>query len=118
LRRYLEENMSMGLIEQLANDIASPILFVKKKDCSLRLCVDYRQLNNCLERDMYPLPRIDSIIESLSGKRVFSKIDLREAYHQIRMHEKSRKYSTFICKYGSFCYNVMPFRLSVPPSFF
>jgi Reverse transcriptase (RNA-dependent DNA polymerase) len=67
---------------------------------------------------MYPLPRIDTILESLSNKRVSSKIELGEAYHQIGMDKDSKKFTTFICRYCCFCYNVMPFGLSVAPSFF
>jgi Reverse transcriptase (RNA-dependent DNA polymerase) len=118
LKRYLKENKELGFIEASSSLIASPILFVKKKDKSLRLCVDFRQLNGHLEKDMYPLPRIDALLEGMKRKKVFSKIDLRDAYYQIHMDENSKLLTPFFCKYGCFCYNIMPFGLSVAPAFF
>ena len=87
LKAQLEELLSKGFIRPSISPWVAPVLFVKKKDGSLRLCIDYRQLNRVTIRNQYPLPRIDELIDQLQGSRVYSKIDLRSGYHQLRVQE-------------------------------
>ena len=85
LKAQLEELLSKGFIRPSISPWGAPVLFVKKKDGSLRLCIDYRQLNRVIIRNQYPLPRIDELFDQLQGSRVYSKIDLRSRYHQLRV---------------------------------
>ena len=85
LKAQLEELLSKGFIRPSIPPWGAPVLFVKKKDGSLRLCIDYRQLNRVTIRNQYPLPRIDELFDQLQGSRVYSKIDLRSGYHQLRV---------------------------------
>ena len=81
LKAQLEEFLSKGFIRPSTSPWGAPVLFIKKKDGSLRLCIDYRQLNRATIRNQYPLPRIDELFDQLQGSRVYSKIDLRSGYH-------------------------------------
>ena len=87
LKAQLEELLSKGFIRPSISPWGAPVLFVKKKDGSLRLCIDYRKLNRVTIRNQYPLPRIDELFDQLQGSRVYSKIDLRSGYHQLRVQE-------------------------------
>ncbi|XP_072078032.1 uncharacterized protein [Arachis hypogaea] len=88
LKNQLEELLQKGFIQPSASPWGAPVLFVKKKDGSMRLCVDYRQLNKITVKNKYPLPRIDDLMDQLQSATVFSKIDLRSGYHQIRVREE------------------------------
>ena len=87
LKAQLEELLCKGFIRPSISPWEAPVLFVKKKDRSLQLCIDYRQLNRVTIRNQYPLPRIDELFDQLQGYRVYSKIDLRSGYHQLRVQE-------------------------------
>ena len=87
LREFLDENINSGFIRQSTSPHGAPILFVKKKDGSLRLCVDYRALNRITKKDRYPLPLISDLLQSPSKARIYTKIDLRHAYHLVRIAE-------------------------------
>ena len=88
------------------------MLFVKKKDGTLRLCVDYRKLNKMTVKNKYPLPRIDDLFNQLKGVSIFSKIDLRSGYHQLRIKDVDVHKTSFITQYGHFEFLVMPFELT------
>ncbi|GKB32787.1 putative reverse transcriptase domain-containing protein [Tanacetum coccineum] len=107
----LKELQDKGFIRPSSLPWGAPILFVKKKDGSFRMCIDYRELNKLTVKNRYPLPRIDDIFDQLQGSQFFSKIDLRSGYHQLRVHEDNIPKTAFKTRYGHFKFTVMPFGL-------
>jgi hypothetical protein len=118
LRKYLDEMLRKGWIRESSGPVAAPILFVKRPDGGLRLCVDYRGLNAITIKNRYPLPRIDELMDRISGARFFTKLDLRDAYHRIRIRRGDEWKTAFRTRYGQFEYLVMPFRLTNAPATF
>lgn len=110
--------MNHGFISPSTSPYGSPVLFAKKKDGSLRLCVDYRALNKITVKNRYPLPRIDELIDRVQGAKYFSKLDLTSGYHQVLINPDDRHKTAFRCRYGHFEYNVMPFGLTNAPATF
>jgi len=118
LRTFIDEHLSYGFIRQSTSAHGAPVLFVRKKDGSLRLCVDYRGLNKISKKDRYPLPLISDLLDSPSKAKIYSKIDLRHAYHLVRIAEGDEWKTAFRTRYGSFEWNVMPFGLTNAPAAF
>ena len=110
--------MSKGFVRQSTSPWGAPVLFVKKKDGILRLCIDYRELNKVTIRNQYPLPRIDDLFYQLQGARVFSKIDLRSGYHQLKIRSEDVPKTAFKTRYGHYEFLVMPFGLTNAPAVF
>ena len=110
--------LDKGFIRPSTSPWGAPILFAKKKDKTFRLCIDYRQLNRVTIKNRYPLPRIDDLFDQLRGTRVYSKIDLRTRYHQLRVRETDIPKKAFKTWYGHFEFTVMPFGLTNAPATF
>ena len=118
LRKFIDENLSTGFIRPTSSSHATPVLFVKKKDSLLHLCVNYRSLNKLTKKDRYPLPLITDLLDSPSCVKVYSKIDLRHAYHLVRIADSDEWKTAFRMRYGSYEWLVMPFGLTNTPSAF
>ena len=112
LKAQLEELLSKGFIRPSTSPWGAPVLFVKKKDGSLRLCIDYRQVNQATMRNQYLLPRIDELFDQLHRSRVYFKIDLRSGYHQLRVRENDVSKTTFRTRYSHYEFLVTPFGLT------
>ena len=118
LRDYLESSLAKGWIRPSKNPAAAPILFVPKKDGTLRLCVDYRGLNAVTIKNKHPLPLISETLARLAGACVFTQFDLRHAYHRIRVKPGHEQRTAFKTRYGTYEYLVMPFGLANAPATF
>ncbi|KAE8216955.1 hypothetical protein CF319_g8841, partial [Tilletia indica] len=118
LRSYIDEMLDKGFIRPSSYPAGSPVLFVPKSDGSLRLCVDYRALNNITVKDRYAIPKIDDLLDFITGSRIFSKIDPRGAYNLLRIAHDEEWKTAFRTRFGSFEYLVMPFGLCNAPSSF
>jgi len=118
LKAYIETNLANGFILWSSSSAEAPILFAKKHDGGLWLCVDYRALNTGTIKNRYPLPLISEMLDRLRGARIFTKLDLRNPYHLIRIKEVDKYKTEFQIRYGQFEYQVMPFGLTNgPPTF-
>ncbi|GKV02736.1 hypothetical protein SLEP1_g15133 [Rubroshorea leprosula] len=118
LKVQLEELLEKGFIRPSVSPWGAPVLFVKKKDGSMRLCIDYRELNKVTVKDQYPLPRIDDLFDQLKGAQVFSKIDLRSGYNQLKIKSDDVPKAAFRTRYGHYEFIVMPFGLTNAPARF
>lgn len=118
LRVHVEENRALGFVRPSSSSAGAPVLFVKKKDGTLRLVVDYRGINRITRKNRYPLPLIDSLLDQMSGRVIFTKLDLRGAYNLVRVKSGDEWKTAFRTPYGLFEYTVMPFGLTNAPATF
>ncbi|GJW79602.1 putative reverse transcriptase domain-containing protein [Tanacetum coccineum] len=118
LSKQLQELSEKGFIRPSSSPWGAPVLFVKKKDGSFRMCIDYRELNKLTIKNRYPLPRIDDLFDQLQGSSVYSKIDLLSGYHQLRVREEDIPITAFRTRYGHYEFQVMPFGLTNAPAVF
>ncbi|GJY43889.1 putative reverse transcriptase domain-containing protein [Tanacetum coccineum] len=118
LSEQLKELSDKGFIRPSSSPWGALVLFVKKQDGSFRMCIDYRELNKLTVKNRYPLPRIDDLFDQLQGSSVYSKIDLRSGYHQLRVREEDIPKTAFRTRYGHYEFQVMPFGLTNAPAVF
>ena len=116
IKRYLDSHLAKGFIQASLASYSSPVLFVKKPGGGIRFCVDYRRLNAITKKDRYPIPLIEETLAQLEGAKYFTKIDIRQAFYQIRISEDSEELTTFLTRFGAFKYLVMPFGLCNGPA--
>jgi hypothetical protein len=118
LKEHIKELLEKGFIHPSSFPWGAPVIFFPKKDGTQRLCVDYRALNEVTVKNKYPLPRIDDLFDQLCGVCVFSKIDLRLGYHQLKIRECDIPKTAFVSTYGLYEYTVMSFGLTNAPANF
>ena len=118
LRKELDKLLKNGSIKPSVSPYGAPVIFVKKKSSELRMCINYRALNKITIKNQFPIPLIDDLIDRLHGAKVFTKIDLRSGYNQVRIHPEDIEKTAFRTRYGHFQYKVMPFGLTNAPATF
>ena len=118
LRKQITELLLKGYIEPSTSSFAAPVLFVRKKDGSLRMCLDYRSLNKVTVKNKYPLPRIDDLLDRLNGCTCFSSLDLKSGYYQIQIDPRDVPKTSFRCPLGTYQFKVMPFGITNAPAAF
>jgi len=118
LREFLNDMLSKGFIRASNSPVGAPVLFAKKKDGTLRLCVDFRKLNRITRRDRYPIPLVTNLIDQLSSAQIYTKFDLRAGYYNVRIAAGHEWKTTFRTRYGSFEFLVMPMGLTNAPATF
>ena len=118
IKEEIQRLLDAGLIAPSRSQWTSPVVVVEKKNGKKRLCVDYRKLNKVTKRDSYPLPRVDDMLETLSGAQWFSSLDLASGFWQVELDKKDREKSTFITRFGTYEFTVMPFGLCNAPATF
>ena len=115
---HLEELLQKGIVEPSSSEWASPPVLVRKKDGKLRYCIDYRKLNNVTVKDAFPIPKIESCLDTLRGSVYMSTLDMASGYYQVKLDEKDKHKTAFITKYGLFQYTKLPFGLCNSPATF
>ncbi|UYV62531.1 hypothetical protein LAZ67_2000954, partial [Cordylochernes scorpioides] len=118
IKEQIDEMLTEGIIRPSSSPWSFPVILVKKRDGKYRFCVDYRKLNNVTVKDVYPIPRIDEVMDTLQGSRYFSAIDLRSGYWQVEVEERDKEKTAFTTAHGLYEFNVMPFGLCNAPATF
>ena len=116
VKKYLVENLNKGFIKPSQALFAAPVLFVKKPDRTLRFYIDYRKLNLLTKKDRYPLPLINKTLARIRRAKLFTKLDIRQAFYRIRMYPDSKELTTFRTRFGVYKYKVLPFGLTNSPA--
>ena len=112
MKTQIQELLDKGFIRSSVSPYGVLVLFVKKNDGTFQMCIDYRELNKITIKNKYPLPRIDDLFDQLQGAQIFSKIDFRSSYHQLRIKREDIFKMAFRTRYGHYEYMVMPFGLA------
>jgi hypothetical protein len=118
LKKHIKELLEKGFIRPSSSPWGPPVIFVKKKDGTQRMCVDYRLLNEVTIKNKYPLPRIEDLFDQMRDAKVFSKIDLRSGYHQMKIRWSDIPKTAFTTRYGLYVYTVIYFGLTNAPAYF
>jgi hypothetical protein len=118
LKKHVTELQEVGYIRSNSSPYGAPVLFVQKKEGSQGMCVDYRSLNDVTVKNKYPSPRIEDLFDQMRGTRVFSKIDLRSGYHQMKISPSDIPKMNFSTRYGLYEFTVMSFGLTIAPTYF
>src|SRR3954469_3883699 len=118
LKKQLDAMLEIGFIQPSVSPWRLPVLFVDKKDGGNRLCTYYRKLNDVTIKNKYPLPKIEDLFDQLTGAQVFSKVDLRTGYHQLKIHAEDIPKTAFTTRYGLYEYTVVSFGLTNAPAYF
>ncbi|UYV78051.1 hypothetical protein LAZ67_15003310, partial [Cordylochernes scorpioides] len=118
IKEQIDEMLTEGIIRPSSSPWSFPVILVKKRDGKYRFCVDYRKLNNVTVKDVYPIPRIDEVMDTLQGSTYFSAIDLRSGYWQVEVEERDKEKTAFTTAHGLYEFNVMPFGLCNAPATF
>ncbi|GKD98521.1 putative reverse transcriptase domain-containing protein [Tanacetum coccineum] len=118
LAEQLQELTDKGFIRPSSSPWGAPVLFAKKKDGSFRMCIDYKELNKLTVKNLYPLLRIDDLFDQLQGSSIYSNIDLRSGYHQLRVREEDIPKTAFRTRYSHYEFQFMPFGLTNAPVVF
>ena len=118
MRGELDKLLASGAIQPSRSPYGAPVVFIKKKEGDLRMCVDYRALNKITIKNKYPIPRIDDMMDQIQGAKIFTKIDLRSGYNQVRIHPDDIEKTAFRTRYGHYKFRVMPFGLTNSPATF
>ena len=116
LKKQIEELLAKGFIRPSSSPWGAPIIFVDKKDGTRRMCVDYRALNDITIKNKYPLPMIEDLFDQMRGAKVFSKIELRSSYHQLKIRQEDIPKTAFTTRYGLYEFIVMSFGLTNVPA--
>jgi hypothetical protein len=117
LKMQLKDFLDLGLIRPSVSPWGVPVIFIRKKDGSWRLCIDYHQLNKATIKNQYMFPRIDNLFDQIKGATVFSKIDLRLGYHQLRIKEDDIPKTSFKTRFGHYEFIFLPFGLTMPKGY-
>lgn len=118
INEYVHDLLQRGFIEPSKADHGANVLLIRKKTGDLRPCIDFRQVNACIKKDAYPLPLLSELIERVAGYQFYTSLDLKNAYHRLRMHPDSESLTTFRTGFGSYQFKVVPFGLSTAPAAF
>jgi hypothetical protein len=118
LKMQLKELLDLGLIRPSVSPWGAPVIFIRKKDGSWRLCIDYHQMNKATIKNQYPLVRIDDLFDQMKGATVFSKIDLQSGYHELWIKEDGIPKTTFKTRFGHYEFTIFPFGLTNAPGVF